>query len=93
MILSLRFVSPLNFLCQVYDNNGNPVGPKRFKEIMEDCWFISKHINTSYTDIYQISPLERKYLIDIIKEGARLENEEIERAVNASKEKAKNSRR
>ncbi len=89
MILSRPFVSLLNFLYQRYDDKGNPIGPKRFKEIIEECWFISKNINTSYTDILQISPLERKYLIDVIKESNRIEKEEWDKAIRESKEKHK----
>jgi len=89
MILSLPFVSLLNFLYQRYDDKGNPTGPKRFKEIIEECWFISKNINTSYTDILQISPLERKYLIDTIKESNRIEKEEWDKAIRESKERHK----
>lgn len=89
MISSLPFVSLLNFLYQRYDEKGNPTGPKRFKEILEDCWFISKNINTSYTDILQISPLERKHLIDIIKESMRIEKDAWDRTVKESKDKTK----
>lgn len=89
MILSRPFVSLLNFLYQRYDDKGNPTGPKRFKEIIEECWFISKNINTSYTDILQISPIERKYLIDVIKESNRIEKEEWDKAIRESKERHK----
>lgn len=89
MILSLPFVSLLNFLYQRYDEKGNPIGPRRFKEIVEECWFISKSINTSYTDILQVTPLERRYLIDIIKESNRLEKEEWDRTIQESKAKHK----
>ena len=92
MILSHPFVSLLNFIYQRFDLEGNWIGPKRFKEIIEECWFISKNINTSYTDILQISPMERKYLIDTIKESNRLEKEEFDRVVKESKERAKNRR-
>lgn len=89
MILSLPFVSLLNFLYQRYDEKGNPIGPRRFKEIVEECWFISKSINTSYTDILQVTPLERRYLIDIIKESNRIEKEEWDRTIQESKAKHK----
>lgn len=89
MILSHRFVSHLNFLFQHYDENNNPIGQRRFKEIVEDCWFISKSINTSYTDVQQITPLERKYLIDIIKESNRIEKEEWDKTIQESKNKNK----
>lgn len=92
MISSLPFVSLLNFLYQRYDEKGNPTGPRRFKEIVEECWFITKNVNTSYTDILKISPLERKYLIDVIKESMRIEKDEWDKSVRESQEKVKSRR-
>ena len=93
MISSLPFVSLLNFLYQRFDDKGNPTGPKRFKEILEECWYISKNMNTSILDVYQISPLERKYYMDIIKESQRIEKDEWDKSIKESQDKLKNRRR
>ena len=93
MTSSLPFVSLLNFLYQRYDEHGKPTGPKRFKEIIEECWFITKNVNTSYNDVLQISPLERKYLIDVIRESQRIEKDEWDKSIKESQEKTKSRRR
>lgn len=47
-------------------SDGKPYGPERYKEIVQERYIISKNSNTSYTDVGEISPLERKYLLDFI---------------------------
>lgn len=46
--------------------DGKPYGPFRYKEIVRERYIISKHINTSYSDLGQITPIEREYLIEFI---------------------------
>lgn len=48
--------------------DGTPYGPKRFKELVKECWYISDQINTSYTDVLDLSVMERIYLIECINE-------------------------
>lgn len=57
-----------SFLDPQTSNDGSPYGPKRFKEIVKECWFISDNLNTSYTDILDLSFQERFYLIELINE-------------------------
>ena len=49
-------------------NNGQPYGPIRYKEIVKECWYISDNLNTSYTDVLNLSFQERVYLIECINE-------------------------
>ena len=46
--------------------DGTAYGPKRYKEIVKECWYISDQLHTSYTDILDISYQERLYLIECI---------------------------
>lgn len=46
--------------------DNKPYGPVRFKEIVQERYFISKNINTSYNDIGKIAPIEREYLLEFI---------------------------
>ena len=62
------FASDLSFLDPQTSNDGSPYGPKRFKEIVKECWFISDNLNTSYTDVLDLSFQERFYLISLINE-------------------------
>ena len=57
-----------SFLDPQTSNDGSPYGPKRFKEIVKECWFVSDNLNTSYTDILDLSFQERFYLIELINE-------------------------
>lgn len=55
-----------SFLDPPISEDGKPYGPKRFKDIVKECWYISDALSTSYTDILDISYQERVYLIECI---------------------------
>ena len=63
-------------------SDGKPYGVARFKQIVEECYIISKRINTSYNDLMKITPLERTYLIQFIKRDLERENELREKLMN-----------
>lgn len=60
--------------------DGNYYGPTRFKEIAKERYLISKHINTSYDDTEQITPIERQYLLEFILEDLEHEKKMYEEA-------------
>ena len=60
------FASGPSFLDPQTSNDGSPYGPKRFKEIVRECWYISDCLHTSYTDVLDLSYAERVYLIEFI---------------------------
>jgi hypothetical protein len=66
------FASDQSFLDPQTSNDGSAYGPKRYKEIVRECWYISDHLNTSYTDVLNLSYQERLYLIECINE--KIEN-------------------
>ncbi len=69
-----------SFLDPQTSKDGKPYGPKRFKEIVKECWFISDQISTSYTDVLDMSVPERIYLAECIQdklEATRKALEEI----------------
>lgn len=66
MMLKLPFASQTNFLDPKFTNDGKPYGPYRYKEIVKELYFITKNCNTSYTDLLEITPIERNYLIEFI---------------------------
>ena len=49
-------------------SDGKPYGPARYKEIVMERYLISKYSNTSYLDCGEMTPLERGYLVDLVKE-------------------------
>lgn len=60
-------------------NDGQPYGPIRYRELVKECYLLSKNLHTSYTDILQISPIERNYLFKFLIEDAEREKEAIEK--------------
>lgn len=66
-------------------SDGKLYAPHRYKEIVEERYQISKHINTSYNDLADVTPLERKYLIEFIKRDIERENEIRQNILNNKK--------
>ena len=62
----LSFASGPSFLDPPTSNDGSPYGPKRFKELVKECWYISDSLHTSYTDVLDLSVSERIFLIENI---------------------------
>ena len=46
--------------------DGKPYGPIRYKEIVRECYIIAKNSNTPYTDLMNITPIEKNYLMEFI---------------------------
>lgn len=69
--------------------DGKPYGPKRYKDLVRECWFISDNLHTSYTDVLDISYQERLFLIEFI----RQKQEETEKAMVKAQQEAKNKRK
>lgn len=65
--------------------DGKPYGPWRYKQIVKECYLISKNCNTSYTDIMNITPLERDYLLNFVADEFKRSQEIINK--NKSKNK------
>lgn len=49
-------------------DEGKPYGPFRYKEIVKERYIISKYCNTSYTDLANVTPTERNYLLEFATE-------------------------
>lgn len=62
-----------------------PYGAFRFNQIIEECFYISKFINTSYLDLMEISVKEKNTMIEIINEENRKNQEEIEKIKRRAK--------
>jgi hypothetical protein len=69
-----------SFLDPQLTKDGQAFGPKRFKEIVKECWYISDNLNTSYTDVLDLSFQERFYLIQLINEKQNATKKAIEDA-------------
>lgn len=69
----------MNFLDPKKTSDGKPYGPQRYKEIVRECYIISKVLHTSYTDVLSMSPTEKNMILEFIKQ----DNDEMERALEA----------
>lgn len=59
--------------------DGKPYGPFRYKEIVKECYLISKNINTSYNDLMLITPTERNYMLEFLLDEAKKQEEIIQK--------------
>lgn len=59
-------------------SDGKLYAPLRFQQIVEERYQISKHIHTSYTDLGDVTPAERKYLLEFIRRDLEHENKLIQ---------------
>lgn len=62
--------------------DGQPYGPYRYKEIVQERYFISKNINTSYNDIGKITPTEREYILKFIVDEQKQAKKRLDEMTN-----------
>lgn len=74
------FASGPSFLDPQLSNDGTAYGPKRYKEIVKECWYISDNLHTSYTDVLNLAYQDRVYLIECINEKKDATNKAFEEA-------------
>ena len=55
--------------------DGKPYGPVRYEQLVQERYLISKHIHTSYFDLGKITPTERKYLLEFIRQDLQRESD------------------
>ena len=66
-------------------NDGLPYAPIRYKEIVKECYIISKNLNTSYVDLLKITPTEKNYMLEFLKQEAE-HNKQIMEKMKAERE-------
>lgn len=72
------FGSHLNFLDPAFTSNGEPYGPHRYKEIVLERYQICKNSNISYSDTGQMTPAERKMILQFIVDDRKREAKALE---------------
>lgn len=85
MTMSPPFASHLNFLDPQFDEQGNPWAPRRYKQLVRECWYISNHIHTSYEDVLKMSPTERLEIITLISEELKARKEAMDEALSRAR--------
>lgn len=79
MMLSPRFASQGSFLDPQLTNDVKPYGPWRYKEIVKECYFITKNTSTTYSDILQMTPTERGYILEFLQEEFKKQQEQLDK--------------
>lgn len=83
MNLSHDFSINQHFLDPKVTSDGQPYGPWKYKKIVEECYFISHQIHTTYSDLLKITPRERLYLMEFLSK----EVEQMQKAREESQKK------
>lgn len=60
-------------------SDGKLYAPKRFSDIIEERYYVSKYTHTSYIDTAQLTPREREQILALIKKDRDKENELIKK--------------
>ena len=74
------------------NSDGTPYAPKRYRELVKECYLISKNINTSYNDLLKITPTEKDLMLEFLVDEAK-KREEILKKQEAEREANRNNRR
>lgn len=61
--------------------------PKRIKDIVTECYILSRKLHTSYNDIMQITPLERSWLLQLVAQENEEKKKEFEKEMQEAKER------
>ena len=83
------FVSPLNFLGRLIDDDGTNLGSEQYEIIVKERYLISKRLNTSYSDTGDISVHERRLLLKYIADEINQEQEQMEQHRQKIKNRSK----
>ena len=65
----------MNFLDPLLTSDNQPYGVKRYKELVKECYLVSKYTNTSYLDTHKMTPVERDYLLEFIGDELKKQKE------------------
>lgn len=77
--MTVPFAQHQNFLDPVLTSEGKPYGPQRYREIIKERYYISKYTNSSYIDIGDINPTERRVLLEYIVEELQQQKDMIDK--------------
>lgn len=81
------FASDQSFLDPQTTNDGKPYGPERYKQIVKECYLISKNCHTSYMDVLDMTPNERALLLQFMVQEFEKSEEQMNKVKQQSKQK------
>ena len=74
----------------VKDENGKdkeePYAPVRLKELLKECYSITKNTSTPYSDVLKMTPTERSYMLSFLIEEFSKNKEIIEKQTKETQE-------
>jgi hypothetical protein len=79
-----------SFLDPQQSSDGTPYSIKRYTNLIKECWYISDQLHTSYTDVLDMSVMERVTLIDLINEKQKKTQEAVEKIQQEAQQKKRN---
>lgn len=85
MNTAVRFSLPLNFMDPQKTEDGKIWAKEKFLSIIQERQYISKRINTSYSDTGEITPFEREMIIQNIHKEDEQSKEVLENLSNQNK--------
>lgn len=59
--------------------DGQPYGPIRYKQLVKECYLITKNTGTTYSDVLKMTPTERMYFLEFMAEEVKKSKELIEK--------------
>lgn len=74
-------------------DDGQPYGPIRYKNIVQERYIITKNSGISYEDTGKMTPTERQLYLDFIAEEFERTKQAIEKAKEESRQNSSRSRR
>lgn len=80
------FGSMTRFLDLQFSKNDRDITSTIFENLITERFYITKYTNTSYTEVDDITPFERKVLIKLISEDINNRNKAHENAIKSIKE-------
>ena len=83
------FAMDQSFLDPQISKDGTPYAPKRFKSLVQECWFICDNLHIGYDEVLDMSVTERELLIQFIKEKTDTTRELMEKAKAEASARAK----
>lgn len=80
------FGSMTHFLDLQFSKKDRDITSAIFENLITERFYITKYTNTSYTEVDDITPFERKVLIKLISEYINNRNKAHENAIKSIKE-------
>lgn len=66
-------------------SDGRPFSQFKVDDILRQSYIITRHCNTPYSDVLEMTPMERETLIGIIREELKKQDEALTKSAKSKK--------